>query len=103
MTRRTIYFTSDQHFNHSNIIEFCDRPFENVGEMNAKLIENWNNQVKPHDIVYVLGDFIWNTTPKGLIRELLETLNGEIHLVIGNHDQLTVHQALRLGFKSACY
>lgn len=101
--RRNIFFTADLHFNHANIIEHCDRPFKDVHEMNMKLIENWNNQVKPNDIVYVLGDFVWNTTPKKEICQLISDLNGELHMVIGNHDKLTVQQCLRLGFTSACY
>ena len=35
-----IYFTSDTHFFHSNIINLCDRPFKNVDEMNRVLIRN---------------------------------------------------------------
>jgi calcineurin-like phosphoesterase family protein len=71
--------------------------------MTQYFIQQWNKQVKPWDIVYSLGDMFWNTVPKKKIREILQQLNGEIHLVIGNHDKLTVQQALRLGFRSACY
>ena len=53
-----IYFTSDLHFNHANIIMLCNRPFQSVEEMNRVLIENWNNAVNKNDDVYVLGDFI---------------------------------------------
>lgn len=101
--RRNIFFASDQHFDHLNIIKFCDRPFKNVDEMNKKLIENWNKQVRERDHVYILGDFVWNTTSKKDYRELIKELNGNIHLVIGNHDQITTHQAIGLGFASACY
>ena len=52
-----IFFTSDTHFNHSNVIQYCNRPFSSLDEMNAKLIENWNERVNENDIVYHLGDF----------------------------------------------
>ena len=37
-----VFFTSDTHFYHANIINFCKRPFANVETMNEALIENWN-------------------------------------------------------------
>lgn len=52
----TIWFTSDLHLNHSKIIEYCNRPFSNIEEMNEMLINNWNSVVKPKDIVFCLGD-----------------------------------------------
>ena len=52
-----IFFTSDTHFNHKAIISYCSRPFESVEEMNDRLIDNWNQVVKPNDTVYHLGDF----------------------------------------------
>ena len=53
-----IWFTSDLHFNHLNILKYepKSRPFENVAEMNEALIKNWNDRVKPEDTVFVLGD-----------------------------------------------
>lgn len=56
-----IYYTADQHFGHSNIIRFCDRPFKNVTEMDETLINNWNNAVSDEDIVYMLGDLIFRS------------------------------------------
>ncbi len=37
-----VFFTSDTHFNHTNIIRFCSRPFKDVEHMNETLIANWN-------------------------------------------------------------
>ena len=52
-----IFFTSDTHFDHANIIKFCDRPFKDVEEMNWKLIKNWNDKVPQDGLVFHLGDF----------------------------------------------
>ena len=52
-----VFFTSDTHFNHTNILKFCDRPFKNVEEMNETMIANWNCIVGMDDDVFHLGDF----------------------------------------------
>lgn len=53
----TIWFTSDQHFNHGNIIKYTNRPFDDVEQMDAEQIHRWNEKVKLNDTVYHLGDF----------------------------------------------
>ena len=80
------YFTADLHFSHSGIIEYDDRPFKDVREMEEKLISNWNDTVTKKDIVYLLGDFCWGS-PKMAIK-ILSQLKGSIHLIKGNHDRL---------------
>ena len=52
-----VFFTSDTHFYHGNVIRFCNRPFENVEMMNETIISNWNNTVGLDDTVFHLGDF----------------------------------------------
>ena len=54
-----IWYTSDLHFGHRNVIRFCERPFENEKEMGKALIENWNETVGDNDIVFVIGDTFW--------------------------------------------
>ena len=84
------FFTSDTHFGHANIIRFCNRPFQNVEEMNEVLIENWNKVVSKDDTVFHLGDFafggssVWNS--------IIPRLNGHINLIIGNHDRKNLRQ-----------
>jgi len=72
----TKFFISDTHFNHENIIRFCNRPFQNALEMNEVLINNWNAKVKNGDIVYHAGDFGY-----GELREILDRLNGKIYYI----------------------
>jgi calcineurin-like phosphoesterase family protein len=79
-----VYFTSDTHFYHSNIIGFCKRPFKNVEDMNETLIGNWNRVVSQDDIVFHLGDFCLGGSHEWT--KILNRLNGKIYLILGNHD-----------------
>lgn len=83
-SEQNVFFTSDTHFWHSNIIKFCNRPFSSVAEMNDTIIDNWNSVVKENDIVFHLGDFGFCGSQQ--LKRIFERLNGNIHLVIGNHD-----------------
>jgi calcineurin-like phosphoesterase family protein len=80
-----IFLTSDTHFDHGNIIKFCDRPFKDVEEMNYKLIDNWNKKVPQDGLVFHLGDFAWGGYEAW--KKIREQLNGDIILIKGNHDQ----------------
>lgn len=79
-----IYFTSDQHFGHANIITYCERPWDSVEAMNQGLVDRWNERVKPEDRVHMLGDLCWGRVDK--YAHYLEQLNGEKFLTPGNHD-----------------
>ena len=92
-----VFFTSDTHFGHTNIITFCNRPFKNVEEMNETLIENWNKVVGKDDIVFHLGDFCLGG-PEEWTR-ILERLNGKIYLIVGNHDIRNIAQGYRGSFE----
>ena len=83
-----IYFTSDTHFGHTNIIRYCGRPFETKEEHDRVLIENWNNKVQPQDVVYHLGDFGFGTPDD--LRKIAARLQGKIHFIRGNHDKPTI-------------
>ena len=54
--------------------------------MNSHMVQSWNSIVKPEDTVYHLGDFIFSLTRKWSNR-LLESLNGTIIVIKGNHDR----------------
>lgn len=80
-----IFFTSDTHFNHDREFIYGPRGFKTVQEMNGALIKNWNETVGKDDDIYVLGDFFLSAD-YNYIKEVLNKLNGRIHLVTGNHD-----------------
>ena len=79
------YYIADWHYGHANILAFDNRPFKTIEEMNAALVERWNNVVTPGDIVYVLGDMFWCKTSDAI--PILKELNGQKFLIKGNHDR----------------
>lgn len=99
------FFTADTHYLHSNVIKHCKRPQFNVSDfdqdgkwlspeiakerveaMNEMLIEKHNSVVKPGDIVYHLGDFCFSKEAN----KIFNRLNGNLHLILGNHDEKMV-------------
>lgn len=83
-----IFYTSDLHFGHKNILQYENRPFEDVFDMERKLIDKWNSKVKASDDVYVLGDFAFPNSRYSIdhINDIVKKLNGKKHLILGNHD-----------------
>ncbi|MBQ9368078.1 MAG: metallophosphoesterase [Victivallales bacterium] len=80
-----IFFISDTHFGHAAIIHLCKRPFESVEEMDETLVSNRNSRVGDGDTVYFLGDLFFRASAEH-VREVLASLKGKKHLIIGNHD-----------------
>lgn len=87
----TIWFTSDWHLSHKNIMKYSKRPFETVEEMNDEILLNYNRKVKKNDDVYILGDFSFRLATA---EEFLQSMNGNIHFILGNHDR-RIKQILR--------
>ncbi len=85
-----VYFTSDLHLGHKNIIKLCNRPFSSVEEMDERLIANWNDKVKENDTVYVLGDLIYKSSDNP--EKYLSRLKGKKILLVGNHDDGWLHK-----------
>ncbi|MCL2110841.1 MAG: hydrolase [Clostridiales bacterium] len=83
--KSTIYFTADLHFGHENAIRHSRRPFESIEEMDAALIQNWNETVSADDEVYILGDF--TLKPAEIAHNYLSMLNGRKYYIRGNHDR----------------
>ena len=96
-----VFFTSDTHFSHANIIKFCQRPFKDVSHMNDELVQRWNEVVGPDDIVFHLGDFAWGGSD--VWNSIMSRLNGKIYLVLGNHDEKNIRQGYMKRFEWVGY
>jgi len=81
-----VWFTSDLHLGHDNIIRLASRPFSTVDEMDNVLISNWNNCVNRADDVYIVGDL--SLKPVEIVESYLRRMNGKKYLVRGNHDRV---------------
>lgn len=81
-----LLFWSDPHFFHNNIIRYCNRPFNDMFDMNDALIKNYFNNVKDDDIVVWAGDIAFSKITKS--QELFKNIKlpGKKILVLGNHD-----------------
>jgi len=82
-----IFFTSDHHFGHENIIKYTSRPFRDVENMDETMIHRWNEVVSDEDTVYHLGDFTLSDTVRA--DGYLRRLNGYIHVLSNwwHHDR----------------
>lgn len=88
---KDIWFFSDHHFSHENILRFKDkegnliRPgFSSVDEMDKFMIEQWNDSIKPGDLVWHLGDITFDH--KKFADKILNQLHGKLRMCLGNHD-----------------
>jgi len=78
-----IFFTSDEHFGHANIIKYCNRPFKSVEEMDEELIRRHNLVVSNQDVVIHVGDFTTRYEPSIYVCKL----NGHPVFLKGSHDK----------------
>jgi calcineurin-like phosphoesterase family protein len=83
---KRIWFSSDWHCGHTNVLEFCNRPFDSLDNMHEQLVSNWNSVVQPDDTAYLLGDMFW----KSNFLYLAHKMHGNLHLIVGNHDSTHV-------------
>lgn len=91
----TSWFTADLHLGHQRILEYSERPFSTVEEMDEAILHNWNQRVDDGDTVFVLGDYAMGDRARGLAH--LHRLHGTKVLIAGNHDKPSA--AMRNGWK----
>ena len=94
-----IWFTSDTHFSHGNLMQHCParQACRTEQEMIEVMIRNWNERIRPKDTVYHIGDF--GGKDASLDVRIARRLNGRLHYVPGNHDRKLLNQP---GFKERC-
>lgn len=97
----TPYVTSDPHYFHNQISEYCNRPFKNESSMRKILIENFNDTVPEDGVCFFIGDMgMLGTSQWERLTGLLKKLNGAKHLVLGNHDEMKPFRYVNVGFTS---
>lgn len=79
------WLISDPHFDHTNIIKYCNRPFQTVEEMNQLILQNWNRNVKDEDLVIFVGDMAFGRGSRKP-RWWIEQLKGHMIYLKGSHD-----------------
>lgn len=90
-----LWFSSDTHYSHANILHHCNRQFLNIYEHDEVLINNHNSVVNKNDDYFFLGDFAYRCSPER-VSEIINKLNGHIYIILGNHDKPLL-QAVKRG------
>lgn len=83
---QNIFFISDLHIGHKNVIQFDERPFHNTDEMHCEIIKCWNSVINDEDIVYYLGDLTF--CGKSVTNQIIYSIRGKINFILGNHDKM---------------
>lgn len=82
-----IWFTSDWHLDHANIIRLCNRPFKDVEEMNNTILNNFFNVVQTGEHVYFLGDLAFGQRLLPAFFQRVKERGIFFHVILGNHDK----------------
>lgn len=81
------FFTSDEHFGHGRIIEYCKRPFQHSKEMDEVIIKRFNEKVTKNDITIHGGDFSLHSNMRFVLEKYVSKLNGTHFFIRGSHDK----------------
>lgn len=86
-----VFFISDLHLGHENILQFGQRDFQNIDEHNEAIVGSWNAVVSPRDLVWVLGDICMDMKAMDLFGRMV----GKKRLILGNHDRFNTQVYLK--------
>ena len=78
-----VWMTSDLHFGHKNIIDYCDRPFRDIAAMNEALLAQLG-KVGPDELLVIVGDVLMGDYETNI--EFVRRIPGRKILAVGNHD-----------------
>jgi len=96
-----IYFSSDWHLNHKNIMKYSNRPFSSIEEMNDNIIRNFFTSLENNSDVYYLGDLSFNlTTAESFLMSIPKNIR--FHFIRGNHDKQLQDTLLKKYCTSVC-
>ena len=83
----TVLIFSDLHLGHENIIDYCERPFLDVDDMNDTLWDHLIAALTPDQVLVVVGDMAMRQALNaGTWQQIRDLDCRQRHLVIGNHD-----------------
>lgn len=100
-----LFFTSDLHLFHENIIKYCNRPFKNTEQMFKFIKRNWNSVVGKEDEVYMVGDLtLEKTSHLPQLKNMIKSLNGTKHMIVApTHDLMRPREYEEIGFTTVHY
>jgi len=99
MERKGIFFWSDLHIGHANVLKFDNRPFKDLDHMHEVLINNYNSTVKD-GVCYFLGDI--GLGKSDIVQKVISRMIGVKICILGNHDK-GVEAMYKAGFDAVLY
>lgn len=92
-----IAISSDWHMFHENIIKYCNRPFQNVEEMNREIIRGVHKKLPEGGTLYFVGDFAMGGIANAIKARQMINEKIDIVFLIGNHES---HYAKKEEFRN---
>jgi calcineurin-like phosphoesterase family protein len=101
-----IFFSSDEHLTHANILRYTYRDYNDIDAMAEDYVARHNAVVPERNSVWIdLGDFVfamrWKkaNSKSGILKRYVRRMNGEVKiLVCGNHDHMAMEEYEKAGF-----
>jgi len=91
------WITTDNHFDHKNIVEYCGRP----EDYEERIIKNLS-VVGDDDILFNLGDFSLGKRTEYWAERYMFANKAKKILILGNHDNKSYTYYYKLGFDFVC-